>query len=40
MVQQHIHCKNTWVTSTTFLGCHSCIIETKECYQIGFLEDH
>ena len=32
------HCKNTWVTSTTFLGCLSCIRVTKECYQIGFLE--
>ena len=25
-------------TSTTFLGCPSCITVTKECYQIGFLE--
>ena len=33
-----IHCKNTWVTSTTFSGCLSCIRVTKECYQIGFLE--
>ena len=30
-----LHCKNTWVTSTTLLGCLSV---TKECYQIGFLE--
>ena len=33
-----VHCKNTWVTSTTILGCPSCISVTKECYQIGFLE--
>ena len=26
-----VHCKNTWVTLTTFVGCPS------ECYQIGFL---
>ena len=32
------HCKNTWVTSTTFLSCPSCINVTKECYQIGFLK--
>ena len=25
-------------TSTTFLGCPSCITVTKECYQIGLLE--
>ena len=30
-----MHCKNTWVTLTTFLGCLSCINVTKECYQIG-----
>ena len=29
---------NTWVTSTTFLGCFSCTSVTKECYQVGFLE--
>ena len=29
---------NTWVTSTTFLGCLSCISEIKECYQVGFFE--
>ena len=33
-----IHCKNTWVTSTTFLGCLSCTSVLKECYQIGFRE--
>ena len=31
------HCKNSWVTLTTFLGCLSCISVTKKCYQ-GFLE--
>ena len=31
------HCKNTCVTSTTFVGCPSFISVTKECYQIGFL---
>ena len=30
-----MHCKNTWVTLTTFLGCLSCINVIKECYQIG-----
>ena len=29
------HCKNTWVTLTTFLGGPSCISVAKECYQIG-----
>ena len=33
-----LHWKNTWVTSTTFLGCLSCISVTKECYQMSFLE--
>ena len=32
-----LHCKNTWVTLTTFLGCPSCISVTKECCQVGFL---
>ena len=32
------HCKNTWVTSITFLGCLSCVSVTKECYPISFLE--
>ena len=27
-----VHCKNTWVTSTIFLGCLSCINVTKKCY--------
>ena len=31
----YLHCKNTWVTLTTFLGCLSCINVTKERYQIG-----
>ena len=35
-VAAHVHCKNTWVTLTTFLGCPSCICMTKECYQIGY----
>ena len=28
-----VHCKNTWVTFTTFLGCLSFSSVTKECYQ-------
>ena len=32
-------CKNTWVTLTTFLGRLDCISGTKNCYQIGFLEN-
>ena len=34
-----VHCKNTWVTSTTCLGCLSCISMTiiQETLQIGFL---
>ena len=28
-----LHCKNTWVTLTIFLGCLSCINVTKECDQ-------
>jgi len=33
------HCKNTWVTLTTFLGCLGYISVTKKkCYQISFLE--
>ena len=28
-----LHCKNTWVTLITFLGCLSCISVTKECDQ-------
>ena len=36
-IRVYVHCKNTWVTLTTFLGCPSCISVTKECYQIGFL---
>ena len=32
------HCKNTWVTLTTFFGYLSCISVTKKCYQIGFPE--
>ena len=29
------HCKNTWITLTTFLGYFSCINVVKEYYQIG-----
>ena len=35
-----VHCKNTWVPLTTFLGCLSFISVTKKCYKIGFLESH
>ena len=34
-VNKGFHCKNTWVTLTTFLGC---ISATKECYQVGFFD--
>ena len=33
-----LHCKNTWLTSTTHLGCLRWISVTKECYQIGLLK--
>ena len=32
------HCKKTWVTLITLLGCLSYISVAKKCYQIGFLE--
>ena len=31
MYKTIIHCKNTWVTLTTVLGCLSCISVTREC---------
>ena len=32
-----LHCKNNWVTLTTFLGCVSCI-SNQELLPIGILE--
>ena len=30
--REALHCKNTWVTLTIFLGCLNCISVTKKCY--------